>query len=296
MKFKLSLGLVFIFTIHFLFSSQLCIAKEINQINFAQHDPKLHPSAAYIDELLALIIKNTKKKYVVKPINSHMQQSRVIYEMTKEDGAFDLMYSMTTDAREKEMIPIRIPLDKGLIGWRVALIDAKNKDIFKNVTNLEQLTQFTAGQQRDWPDVDILRTNKLRVITSNSYESLFKMLTSNRFDYFPRSIFEFEKELKLHHEIDMLVDDNIVLIYPTANYFFVTPRRPDLAEDLENAFEKIIKDGSFEKLFLKHNHLAIKQANNHKRVKIHLLNPLLSAKNLPLNRHELWYYVPIKND
>lgn len=296
MKFNFSVVLLIIFITHFLLSPQSSFAQESKQINFAQHDPKLHPNSAYINELLALILQNTKKKYVLKPSNSHMQQDRVIYEMTRDKGLFDLMFSMTTDEREKKMIPIRIPLDKGLIGWRVALINAKKKDLFINVKNLEQLAQFTAGQQRDWPDVDILRANKLQVATSNLYEPLFKMLTSGRFDYLPRSIFEYDKELKLHQEIDMIVDDNIVLIYPAANYFFVTPRRPELAEDLKNAFEKIVKDGNFEKLFVKYNQIAISQANNQKRVKIHLINPLLTTKNLPLHRHELWYYEPIKND
>jgi hypothetical protein len=85
-------------------------------------------------------------------------------------------------------LPIRIPLDKGLLGWRVALVNAATPDRLAGITNVRQLAGLLAGQVADWPDTAILRHAGLKVLTSQDYGNLFPMLQRNRFDYFPRSV------------------------------------------------------------------------------------------------------------
>jgi hypothetical protein len=155
-----------------------------------------------------------------------MEQARSIYEMTKPNGKIDSLWSMTTDAREKQLIPIRIPIDKGLIGWRISLITEKNRQAFAKIRKIDDLKPYTAGQGNSWPDVAILRANHLPVLTSTGYDSLFTMLAGERFDYFPRSIFEIWNELRSHSEQAIEVEQNFILYYPSAYYFFITPRRP----------------------------------------------------------------------
>lgn len=265
-------------------------AQESNTISFPLLDSKIDPNDAYLEELIALILKNSPRQYKINSKIGRMQQDRSIYEMTKKDGKLDLMWTMTTDGREKKLIPIKIPIDKGLMGWRVVLIDKKNQERFRKIRTLNDLKEFSAGQERDWPDTDILRSNQLTVVTSNGYNPLFSMLMAGRFDYFPRSIFEVNKDIENHPLENMIIDQNIVIIYPTASYFFVSPRRPKLAEDLRIGFEKIIADGSFEKLFQKHNHADLEKLNVNNRIKIHLKNPLLKPNSMDLNRKELWYF------
>lgn len=274
----------------FLAFSPFVSAQESNTINFPLLDSKIDPNDAYLEDLIALILKNSPRQYKINSKIGRMQQDRSIYEMTRKDGLLDLMWTMTTDGREKILIPIKIPIDKGLMGWRVVLIDKKNKDLFNKVKTINDLKKFSAGQERDWPDTDILRSNQLTVVTSNAYNPLFNMLMAGRFDYFPRSIFEVDKDLENHPLENMIIDEHIVIIYPTASYFFVTPRRPKLAEDLQIGFEKIIADGSFEKLFQKYNRAHLEKLNIDGRIKIYLQNPLLNPKSMPLNRTELWYF------
>lgn len=263
--------------------------RETKEIRFPRLDIKVDPNEAYLDELLHLILKNTKHHYSLTPTHGRMQQERSIYEMTKSDGLVDLMWTMTTDEREKKLIPIRLPIDKGLIGWRIALITAKNRHAFATIRSIEDLRVYLAGQERDWPDVGILRANQLPVTTSNAYEPLFKMLIAGRFDYFPRSIFEVYSDIENHKEHALEADQNIVIYYPSAYYFFVSPHRPKLAEDLQIGFEKIIANGSFEKLFQKHNQASIDKANIKQRIIIRLKNPSLNANSMPLHRPELWF-------
>lgn len=259
------------------------------QINIPRLDVKVDPNEAYIQELLKQIILHSPRPYKVVATQGRMLQGRSIYEMTKPDGIVDILWSMTTDDREKKLIPIRIPIEKGLIGWRIGLITSKMKTAFAGIKKLDDLKPYAAGQGIDWPDVDILKANKLTVFTSNAYDPLFAMLEAGRFDYFPRSIFEIWGDLANHRQHQIEVEQNIILHYPTACYFFITPRRPKLAEDLRIGFEKIIANGVFERLFQKYNQASIERANLKQRTIIYLKNPLLTPTSMPLHRPELWF-------
>lgn len=272
-----------------LFASNFAHAQESKEIHYPRLDQKLDPNASYIAELLDLMLEQSPKHYELVFTKGRTQQERAIYEMTKANGTVDLMWTMTTDEREKQLIPIRIPIDKGLIGWRVALITAKTKAGFSTIRTVDDLRAYSAGQGQNWPDVGILRANQLTVVTANMYDPLFSMLEAGRFDYFPRSIFELWSDLDAHKENMLEVDQNLVLQYPSACYFFVSPRRPELAKNLSLALEKIIANGSFEKLFRKHNQTSIDRAKLKQRTIIRLKNPLLDIKSMPLHRTELWF-------
>lgn len=264
-------------------------AQEAAIIHVPRSDAKVDPNQAYVRELLRQIIQHSPRDYQIVLSKGRMEQARSIYEMTKPDGNIDILWSMTTDAREKQLIPIRLPIDKGLIGWRISLITEKNRNAFSNVKKLEALRAFTAGQGSTWPDVDILKSHQLPVLTSNGYDSLFTMLAAERFDYFPRSVFEIWNEFETHRDQPIEIEQSFILHYPSAYYFFITPRKPQLAEDLRIGFEKIIANGIFEQLFQKHNRASIEQANFKQRTVINLKNPMLNPNSMPLNRSELWF-------
>ncbi|MBC3807314.1 hypothetical protein H8K52_08155 [Undibacterium seohonense] len=267
-------------------------AKESLDIILPRSDAKVDPNEAYVSELLQLIIQHSPRPYRLIYSKGRMEQGRSIYEMTKPDGKIDLLWSMTTDTREKQLIPIRIPIDKGLIGWRISLIKEKNRSAFSKIKKAEDLKPYTAGQGSSWPDVAILKANQLPVLTSIGYDSLFTMLAGERFDYFPRSVFEIWNELKSHHDQTIEVEQSFILHYPSACYIFITPRRPQVAEDLRQGFEKIIANGLFEKLFQHHNQENIERAKIKQRTVIQLNNPLLNINSMPLKRAELWFQTP----
>lgn len=279
----------FLLTFYLLLIGFSASAAESRQIVIPKLDVKIDPNEQYVRELLQQILEHAPRAYTVVNSQGRMLQGRSIYEMTKPDGNIDIMWSMTTDVREKQLIPIRIPLDKGLIGWRINLITEKNRKSFSAIKKVRDLRSFTAGQGIDWPDVDILKSNQLRVLTSNSYDPLFSMLAGGRFDYFPRSVFEILGDFANYPEHKIEVEQSFILHYQTACYFFVTQKRPQLAEDIRKGFEKIIANGIFEQLFQKHNKVSIEKANIKQRTIIHLRNPLLTPNSLPLNRAELWF-------
>jgi len=223
----------------------------------------------------------------LEPSHYSMEQERALVNLER-NAHLDVAWSMTSVKREQRLLPVRIPLDKGLFGWRIALLPKDRAQLLKDVHNLADLRQFSAGQGHDWPDSAILRSHGLPVKVSSSYGSLFRMLQAQRFDYFPRSVIEIWDELEHPRGRHLVADSHLLLHYPTALYFFFSRQRPDLAETVRQGMEKAIADGSFEQLFQQHFAASLQRAQLEQRQVIELRNPLL-PRATPLQRHELWF-------
>lgn len=243
----------------------------------------------YVHELLAEALSQSPNKYQLLPSKATMQQGRAVHEMKNGTGEVDLLWSMSTDEREKSLIAIKIPIDKGLLGWRIPFVLTENRQMFKTIRTLRDMDNYSAGQEQDWPDVKILEHNGLKVSTANSYEALFSMLEAGRFDYFPRSVMEIWREQELHASKNLLISPDIALHYPAAYYFFVSPVKRQFAEDLTNGLENMVRNGQFEKIFLKYHQSAIQKAGLKQRTVLELQNPFLNPANMPLHRTELWF-------
>lgn len=201
----------------------------------------------------------------------------------------DITTSISTNQLEQTFLPIRIPLLKGLIGYRLFLVNKNDKYKFKSINKLEDLMHLKAGQNKGWPDTQILRDNGIQVVTSSEYKYLFDMLKRERFDYFPRSIMEIFSELNLHD--DLAIAENIAVYYPAAFYFFVNKNNIELANRIEKGLRIAIADGSYDETLLKIKgyRWAFEQLKNTKRNVIKLNNSFL-PKNTPLQEKNLWYF------
>ncbi len=244
----------------------------------------------YAVKLLQLALTEAGSTAEIKPATTRMMQDRTFTEL-KRGGAIDVVWAMTTPQREADALPIRIPIYKGLIGWRVPLVHVERSDLLAQVNHLTQLAAFTAGQASDWPDTDILRANGLPVATTATYSSLFQMLGKQRFDYMPRSVVEVWQEAESHRGEGLIVDQHIALHYPAAVYFFVNKNNKGLADTLSTGLEKAISNGKFNRLFYSYHARYIEQARLSQRVVLELHNPLL-PKETPLHRKELWLDFP----
>ena len=197
---------------------------------------------------------------------------------------------MTTQERENAYIPIRIPIYKGLIGWRLFLIHAGQQSTFDEIDSLSGLQKLTAGQGHDWPDSYILNNSHIDVMSSSKYERLFEMLNKERFNFFPRSVIEIWDELSARPHYNLAVEKGILLRYPAAIYYFVHKNNAQLATDIQRGLQLAIEDGSFEQMFLKHNEWLIEKACLNERHIIDLPNPLLPPLT-PVHNEALWYHI-----
>ncbi|MBA5635533.1 transporter substrate-binding domain-containing protein [Duganella sp. LX20W] len=243
------------------------------------------PQTDYPVALLRLALEKSGTPYELKFAPVVMTQDRVLLEIAKGDGGVDIIATMTSEERERKMLAVRIPIDKGLYGWRVPLVRGDHQDLFAGVVDLAGLRKLRSGQGHDWPDTGILRGNGVPVSANSSYEALFSMLSAGRIDYFPRAVIEIGPEAAAHP--GLAIDRHIVIHYPTALYYFVSRNNARLADAVKRGLEAAIADGSFERLFNQRFGAALREARLDQRRVIELVNPLL-PDGLPQEHRELW--------
>jgi hypothetical protein len=217
------------------------------------------------------------------------------YQKEVQDGVrLNVIWAAVTAELERDALPVRIPIRKGILGYRIFLIRQQDREKFAKITTLDELKQLAVGQGLGWKDVEVFKANGFPVITGDSYEGLFKMLVSGRFDYFSRGINEAPEEYAARKDDlpDLWVEEHLLLYYPWPKYFFVSKNAPLLADRLERGLNMMIKDGSFDEIFRKYHNDSIKAGNLKNRRLFTISNPLLPA-TAPLGRKELWY-TPLK--
>jgi hypothetical protein len=246
-------------------------------IRFYQ-DPKANQQLlAYYTELLTTVIDETHLDYPetrLQAVTIPMSRSRLVMSLQAGD-MFDVSWLMTSKAREQNLLPVRIPLLKGLMGYRLLLINKDHQYKFSNVKTLEQLKKLVGGQSFDWPDTEILLNNGL-VLVAGPAATLHKMLLANRFDYFPRGISEIWREDKLFNTL--VVEKDLILHYPAVMYFFVQSANIALAQRIELGLRRAKENGRFEAIFQRHGlfNSSIKKANLAQRIIFELENTALS--------------------
>jgi hypothetical protein len=240
----------------------------------------------YPVRLLELALKKSAADFTIQPYHRPMPQGAALSRLASGQGV-NVVWSMTSKEREEHLLPIRIPVDKGLFGYRVPLVREQNRTHLASVQTVQDLRNFAAGQGHDWPDRDILQGNGLRVVTSTAAEGLFPMLQAGRFDYFPRSVLELVDEAEHMSKYQIAPDERLLLYYPAAIYFFVNKKDAALARVIEAGLNRALADGSFDALFFERFGDVIKRANMRGRTLIALNNPLLPPET-PLTRKGLW--------
>ncbi len=238
-------------------------------------------------KLLEMALKTQDPGAVLVPTPLTLPQGRALKELS-EGRNVDVVWSMTSVERESLLHPIRIPIYRGLIGWRLYLIDAKRQPDLLAVNSIDGLKNFTTLQGHDWPDTMILQANGFPVNGIVHYENIFKMLKANRGQLFPRSIIEIWAEAETHASEGIVVDSKFMLKYPTAFYYFVNKENRELATLIESGLQTLLHNGTFESFFYKYYGELIRSAKVSERQVFELHNPILPA-NTPLDNSALWH-------
>ncbi|WP_347329542.1 substrate-binding periplasmic protein [Marinimicrobium locisalis] len=272
-------------------SGPLLSAQEPALVRYLEDREEREQRNDYFVDLLRLALTKTEAEFGpfrLQPVYKKVPQGRLL-RMLSADETVDVLWSMTSRSREEHLRPVRIPLGRGFIGYRLLVIRSEDREEFAAIESIEQLAEKVAGQGSSWPDTTILRHNGLPVTTSG-YESLFTMLRHGRVDYIPRALNEPWAELALRPELGLVVEPTLVLHYPAANYFFVGRHNQALAQRLKRGLELALADGSFEQLFFNHpsHQVMFSKGRFDQRKVLSLENPLL-PDSVPLQREALWW-------
>lgn len=259
-----------------------------NQFTLFENDS----TQQYFSSLLSLALDETKDDfgpYQLLPINIHMVQQRTI-SMLQANEFIDVMWTVTSNEREKSMLAVYIPLLKGLMGNRIFLIRKNEQYRFDDIKTLDDLALLTAGQGDSWPDTQVIKSNHIPVQTAKG-ELLYNMLAKKRFDYFPRAVTEIKKEITQYSEFS--IENNLMLSYLSPIYFFVSKDNPQLAKRIETGLLRAVDNGRFDKLFQTSNNIEYlnKQLKLDKRRVLKLTSNIVSDKTKAIETDtRLWFF------
>lgn len=246
--------------------------------------------AEYIDLLRAALDATlaTDGPYTLESSGLVMNEARFFEEAARGRGV-NVVWGATDAAREKALLPIRIPLSRGLLGYRLFLIRKGDQGRFDQVRTAADLRAFSFGLGFAWGDIPIYQAAGFTVQTS-LYDQLFPMLAGGRFDILSRGVNEIFDEFARFSgaEPGLAIEQHLALHYPYPFYFFVSPAQPQLAARIDKGLRTLVRDGRFERIFLRHNQSNIGQARLGERHVIELANPGLPA-GTPLGDPRLWF-------
>lgn len=138
-----------------------------------------------IFSLLRLALEKVDPKVNIEELNEVIPEGRCISKV--QDGSLNVLWAGASKELDEHMLPVRIPLLKGLLGHRVFLIRREDQYIYNAINNLEDLKKLKAGMGTFWGSTRVMEAAGLPVVKSVKYPSLFYMLDGERFDYFPRA-------------------------------------------------------------------------------------------------------------
>lgn len=267
-------------------------AQALDVVRINKNDARGEVQARYKVDVVKQALQLTEKSYGPYKIITQGPPTtieRAILEV-KSGKTINTFFAVSTNKWEEFTLPIRIPIRRGILNYRL-LVTSKNKvDTFKTLKSLDELKALKVGVKAGWATTTLLKENGFNVVEANSYEGLFYMLSSGRVDYIPRGINEVYDELeRLSAELpDLVVAPNIALYTPTPFYIFLSPHEKILAERLTIGLELMIKNKMLKQIFDRHYAQNIHQSDLANRIIFKIPNSNLPVQT-PLERHELWF-------
>lgn len=244
-----------------------------------------------IRSLLELAFDKTPEYGSYQLVRSNeMAQGRAMMELARKSRRLlDIATVATSLEREEELNAIPVPIDGGLLGLRVCVIEKGNKKRFEGIQSLADLNGqgIVIGQGAHWPDTPILRTAGISVVTHSRYEVLFGMLERGRFDCFARGVSEVLYDLERRDNPNLVVEPRLLIAYPMPSYFFTGPDDHKTAQRIQLGLERAIEDGSFARYLRTWYGRPVQELDLRKRVTINLPNPHLSEESARVGRQAL---------
>lgn len=170
-------------------------------------------------------------------------------ETLRANQTLDALVSGTDIQREKDLLPIYIPLERGLLGFRACMIKPENQSLFSDIQQAKQFkeNQLYVGLGSAWPDRNIMLNNGFLVRHANNRAALIEMLRDNELQCFSRSMMEIDDELSANSAFS--AEKRLAFIYPFADIIYLRKGATQLHQALEYGLKQAIEDRSYFELF-----------------------------------------------
>lgn len=178
-------------------------------------------------------------------------------------------------AEAKTLIPL--PLMKGLLGYRILIIRAADKEKFAALKSAQQLQQLRLGIPSTWADAELFRQNGYKVEEKGSFDELFSRLENNEFDYVSFGANEVAGVFaqRAARSGKLVMESSLLIYYPFPLVFYVNPNNTALAQRVTTGLKTITANGELDAIFNRYFGADIKALNLSGRTKIVLKNPIL---------------------
>ncbi|TNI72420.1 hypothetical protein [Aeromonas media] len=245
-------------------------------------------------KLLELALDRAGQPYKLERVDLNLTQFTLQQELRK-GKTINVFWMGTSSALESALIPVPIPLFRGLEGLRLSFIHSDAQEKFNQVNTLADLKQLKAAQGVGWADNKILEQAGIATYAGR-YSNLFRLINDgDKLDFFPRGLVEIfaeRRELAAQYP-NLAIEQHLLIRYPFAEFFFVSPEAPKLAKAIQTGLERAYADGSFMTFFHENPRVreALASANLEQRVTISLPNPDMTPllRSIPA---QYWDYPP----
>jgi ABC-type amino acid transport substrate-binding protein len=248
----------------------------------------------YAWQLLAKALEHTTATYgpfTLGP-SSVAEEHPNVNSLLNAIGGVNVSVSAAPMNLPDKIIPVRFPIDRGMLGFRVLEIREGDQGRFDAIANLEDLKAVRICSRGFWGDTAIMRGAGLTVVAGDSFEGLFKMLGAGRCDAVTRGYGEAIREMteRPWGNAAVAIERHVLLHYPMPVYFWFrnTPDGRQRAVRVEAGLRTMQADGSFEAFFRQEFAETIAKIEHDRRRVIDLDNPLLGDQE-PLKDERLWY-------
>lgn len=240
-----------------------------------------YPSGSIYDyrwKLLELALahtKDTQGTFRLAPYAEEVTQNRGMRLL--QFGGIDVIALGTNAEREKDLLPVKIDILRGIVGFRIFIIRAADQARIAKMDDQALRTQLVFGLNSQWADLPVLEANGFSVVTSAGYENLFGMLAAGRFDAFPRGLNEAQREVDARKKKfpQLTVEKTKAIFFPYPIYFWVNKNNAALAQRIERGLRLSLADGSFRKLFESYHAQEIAALKKEKRHILMVDSPIL---------------------
>jgi hypothetical protein len=245
--------------------------------------------AMHKDEVLRRALEISEKNFgsfTLDFVNIELPTARALH-VIKTGKLINVFIAAANDDWDNIATPIKIPVRFGQLSYRLLLVNKNNLDKFKAIDSLSDLKELTAGSQKGWALNEVLKDTDIKVVTGSNFEGLFLMLNNERFDFFPRAIYEAYNELENRKNIlnNIVVEPTLALYIPTVSYVYVSNEAPQIARRLEYGLEQMVKNGELKTLFNKYYKEDIIRANLQNRKIIRIENSYFSKQDAFVDRN-----------